>query len=385
MSGRTLAYRKVRYKATLRTLSPVHIGGGAAEPACRYVIDEERKKAYVLRESFVAEQYASGRITANEYYRRPTPIQRFPRDEKERAQLALYELKAPSVAHSLDKEARPFVRNAFGKGYIPGTSVKGALRQALLFSHIFQDSALRMKWTERTRALIGEMKKSNPQTAGAIRRNKEHARPLEELFRNTSGTERPDPKNDILRAFSVADSEPSDNGFTLAAANIFSLSGGALKPMIQQQRNGQQTRSAPLFMEFLDPGVSFCFSIDIDTALLDSLSRREGVRFRNLIDIVGALKDHAEFTGSLESTFFDEFDNSGKLWKKEYSGEHLDENEAVIRLGWGCGWMGHSLFPMLAYGENDVAESPKSRKALVSGSGKALSLLGYATLRLEEE
>lgn len=228
------------------------------------------------------------------------------------------------------------------------------------------------------------MKKSSPQTAGAIRRNKEHARELEELFRNASGSERPDPKNDILRALAVADSEPSENEFTLDAVNIFSLSGDTLKPMIRQQRNGQQTCSAPLFMEFLDPGVSFSFDIVIDTALLESLARSEGVRFRNLIDIVEALKDHAEFTGSLENTFFDEFDSSGKLWKKEYSGENLDENETVIRLGWRCGWMGHSLFPMLAYGENDVAENSKSREALVSGSETPLSLLGYATLRLEK-
>ena len=117
----------------------------------------------------------------------------------------------------------------------------------------------------------------------------------------------------------------------------------------------------------------------MDTALLEKLSPPRGkVQFRNSVDIICALKDQADFTASLERTFFSEFDASGKLWKQEYEGTGLAVNQAVIRLGWGCGWMGHSLFPLLA-------ESPKSRKVLVSQNGNPLSLLGYAVLTLQEQ
>jgi len=384
--AKRLHYSKTRYRATLTGLSPIHIGGGAPEPACRYAIDEEKKTAYVLRESFVASRYAAGRMTGSEYHRRPSPASIIPKNGAERSEAVLYELKAPRVAASLDKEARPFVRNGFGQAFIPGTSIKGAIREALLFSLLVQDDRLRGEIAAAVKDLIAEMKKANPQSANTIRRNRGHASKLEDLFRNPGTGERSDPKNDILRCMSVEDTLPSDNGFTLAAANIFSLSNGTLAPMISQTRNGQSTRSAPVFLEFLDPGVSFSFSISLDTALLEKLSPPRGkVQFRNSVDIICALKDQADFTASLERTFFSEFDASGKLWKQEYEGTGLAVNQAVIRLGWGCGWMGHSLFPLLGYNENDVAESPKSRKVLVSQNGNPLSLLGYAVLTLQEQ
>lgn len=384
--ARRLPYEKIRYRATLTGLSPIHIGGGAPEPACRYAIDEDTKTAYVLRESFVASRYAEGRITGSEYHRRPSPASVVPKTEPERSEAVLYEVKAPRVAASLDKEARPFVRNGFGQAFIPGTSIKGAIREALLFSLLVQDDRLRGEIAASVRDLIAEMKKSNPQSANGIRRNRNHASRLEELFRNPGAGGRADPKNDILRCMAVEDTPPDNRGFTLAAANIFSLSGGVLAPMISQTRNGQSTRSAPVFLEFLDPGMSFPFGFTLDKALLEKLSPPMGkVQFRNSVDIIGALRDQADFTASLERTFFSEFDSSGKLWKKEYEGAGLKENQAVIRIGWGCGWMGHSLFPLLGYSENDVAESPKSRKVLVSQNGNPLSLLGYAVLTLQEE
>lgn len=381
---RRLPYEKIRYKATLQSLSPIHIGGEAPEPACRYAIDPDAHRAYALRESFIVSRYAAGKISGSQYHRRPTPLAAVPVNEPARSEAILYELMAPKIASTLDKEARPFVRNAFGQAYIPGTTIKGAIRQAFLFSHLFQEDGLRSQIITSTKQLISEMKKSNPKNSNSIRRNKAHASTLEGLFR--SSTEKADAKNDILRCLSVDDTPAFEMGFTLAAANVFSLSGGALAPMISPGRSGGTSRSAPIFLEFLNPGVTFNFSISLDQALLKNLSATTGkVRFRNGVDILGAIKDQADFTASLESTFFSEFDRSGNLWKKEYEGASLAENQAVIRLGWGCGWMGHSLFPLLAYGEDDVAESPKSRKTLVSENGKPLSLLGYAVLTLEEE
>jgi hypothetical protein len=85
------------------------------------------------------------------------------------------------------------------------------------------------------------------------------------------------------------------------------------------------------------------------------------------------LRDQADFTASLESTFFSEFDSSGKLWKKDTRRRAERKPGCHPYIGWGCGWMGHSLFPLLGYSENDVAESPKSRKVLVSQNGNPLS------------
>ena len=255
--ARRLPYEKIRYRATLTGLSPIHIGGGAPEPACRYAIDEDTKTAYVLRESFVASRYAEGRITGSEYHRRPSPASVVPKTEPERSEAVLYEVKAPRVAASLDKEARPFVRNGFGQAFIPGTSIKGAIREALLFSLLVQDDRLRGEIAASVRDLIAEMKKSNPQSANGIRRNRNHASRLEERFRNPGAGGRADPKNDILRCMAVEDTPPDNRGFTLAAANIFSLSGGVLAPMIFADEERSVNPFGPVFLEFLDPECPF--------------------------------------------------------------------------------------------------------------------------------
>jgi hypothetical protein len=55
----------------------------------------------------------------------------------------------------------------------------------------------------------------------------------------------------------VEDTPPDNRGFTLAAANIFSLSGGVLAPMISADEERSVNPFGPVFLEFLDPGMSF--------------------------------------------------------------------------------------------------------------------------------
>lgn len=380
-----LPYEKKRYKATLRALSPIHIGGGTAHPACRYVVDSDNRKAYVLRESFAAARYSSGKVTATQFFESPSPMQVLPPTGPDRSRAVLYMLRATKSAADLNKQVQPFIRNGFGEAYIPGTSLKGPIRQALLFSYLRWTDGERRTLQKELERLIHKMKNATPQTIRDIRNEKSHRNTLEAFFRSTRG-ERPDPKNDVLRCLSVSDSTPLESSCTLAPANILTLKEGNLAPMIQQQRGRGPSSPPPLFLELMDPGAVSEFTITVDHGLLETLNKQYGqkIQVSDHWSILSALKDQSDYAGALEKTFFSEFDGSGKLWKEEYEGKNLEDNEVIIRIGWGCGWMGHSLFPLFAYGENDVAESPKSRKTLVSGKGTPRSLFGYAVLKITE-
>lgn len=116
MSGRTLAYRKVRYKATLRTLSPRSYrrwrSGGGVQIRHRCRSEKGVRPQGVARCRTVRFGGDNGQriLPASDADTAISP------EEKKRADLALYELKTPAAARSLEKEARPFVRTHSGRG-----------------------------------------------------------------------------------------------------------------------------------------------------------------------------------------------------------------------------------------------------------------------------
>ncbi len=155
---------------------------------------------------------------------------------------------------------------------------------------------------------------------------------------------------------------------------------------LTDQKSG---KAAPLFCEVLPPGATLEFDLDIDVPLAEHLGaerRRKGTAsaieaVKDKEDFLLALQDTAQFLLPLEKAFLDAA-HAAFLWKSDFEAEQDDA--AIIRLGWGCGWMGHSLFPLLAYDEEDTPKSPASRKCLTASDGTPQELLGWARLRFSE-
>lgn len=361
-----LPLNRLKYRLTLKALSPIHIGTGLTEPACRYAVqDQAGGKAFFLKDSLILPQLPVR--SPEEFMKKPFSGRYGPKD-------VLYTLTTTKSGRTLNKEARPFMRDGWGRAYVPGSSLKGVIRQALLFSYLKDKPEQLDQMRKELEKTLEDIRRMSPRNRNKPKTPKEVAWKIENLFRSSSG--RPDPKNDIGRAIQLSDSAPIESPLILGGVGIFTAAGKSLK--------AQSEKTPSLFVEALEPGTTVTFDLTIDTALLEHLGNPEGIRFRNAVDLLGALQDRWEFVRELEKAFLRQSGAYEELWDQAF--DSAGEDEAIIRLGAGSGLMGASLFPLLAYSEKvDRPNKPSSRKAITKGdASKALFLFGFASLRFEK-
>ena len=150
------------------------------------------------------------------------------------------------------KEIVSFVKDSYEKPYVPGSTIKGMLRNAILCYRIHENpSAYRNKTDELASASrMGGKGKSFLQ--------KETSR-LEKAVFNTlerEGTRSDDEVNSIMAGFIVSDSKPIDEKQLMLAQKIdLTLRG--------------EEKSLPILREALKPGTAIDFEITIDTRICD--------------------------------------------------------------------------------------------------------------------
>lgn len=134
------------YDLTLTTRAPLFIGSGEKYGKKEYLYDPgSRKVTFLDRDRFfdllirkdLADEYEafmlSGEASLSRFLRRDCRL-----TEEELASVSSYSVnvgEALDENHSL-KEIHRFIRNAEGEAYVPGSSVKGALRTAMLVDMI---------------------------------------------------------------------------------------------------------------------------------------------------------------------------------------------------------------------------------------------------------
>jgi len=368
-----LPWKASRYRCTITPISPLHIGTGNPNPACRYVLPDNGGTGLCLRESFLVSKLREGKVSIKDYMEKTFPASGVPRNEAELKKIKAYEIEFTKAAKQLNKEARPFIRDGFRCPYIPGSSIKGMLRTSLAFSALLDDKGKREELARdrNIKDVLDMMKHSNINNIGNIRKqNYTRERLIESLFR--SGTN-PDPKNDVLKCIRVSDSLPSPKPLVMAATNIFTSRNGELDTL---------SRNTPAaFCEVADPGTTFEFEMTIDEEMLENHKKMSPyIKFRDHNDILLALQDHARMTAKLEKEYM-ERNGCLELWNPQYEQEF--EDSAIIRIGWGSGWAGSSLFPVLAgYPAEGSLDRPLSRKMIIDSSGKPQLMLGWAKLTI---
>lgn len=142
--------------------------------------------------------------------------------------------------HSL-KKIQCFMRNAQGQVYVPGSSVKGALRTALLYARIAAEGRLHSQQTLRNKI-------------------------PEETYLHTlncTGNQR-NAINSLMRGVQVSDSEPVANtAMTLALKNDGFIDGG--------------TKAIPICRECIAPGVTMHCRLTLDQSILHNQITAESI------------------------------------------------------------------------------------------------------------
>lgn len=292
------------YQATVSVLTPLHIGNGR-ELMNRYDYAIEKGRTWRINEAALLDaQDVDDPKQAETLARQPPADLLQPPDFRETSPFFRYVIQGTPRSSAKGAILREQLKDPFDRLYLPGSSLKGALRTALAW----------YGWKER------DLK---PEIARLARDRRFAAQYYErELFG-------PDPNRDLLRALQVSDSQPVPPG-QLMVLNVRVL-------------NRDGSLGAPVEVEAVRPDTSFVLSLKVDRALYSDWARKHKLTLKG-----------AEWLGKLGEVvrqYTQERIGREILWLQEIPNattplqfyRQLQESSAtpsrfLLQLGWGTGW-----------------------------------------------
>ena len=237
-----------------------------------------------------------------------------------------------------ETEIREAMKNPFGRPMIPGSSIKGTIRTALLWDLIGDDNQaaqndLREQLQRRTnRSWVGQR-----------------------IEQRVLGK---DPNHDLMRAVQVSDTTPIPiKALEMGVAWTVTLNRDG---ELVQKREGN--REYKTFVEQIRAEQTLDFSIKIDKSLFRPLEKRElGYSDQQERVVCEELADVCNFVtkglANSEAGFFEDYNldeivNFYDALLKRIDG--LPDGEFVLPIGWGTGYRTKTVTELLTVGDDDL-------------------------------
>jgi CRISPR-associated protein Csm5 len=308
------------------------------------------------------------------------------------AEVAAHSVACPQNPGST--KIRACIRDPFWRPYIPGSTLKGAIRTAILESIVVNLTLRERQQTTRRILERDERGRLAP-------RERVGQKTVERLLLGRH-TGRNDSNYDLLRALHISDSEPIDpEKAQIGLAWVHTLRDDQLVP----KRVGQEEYK--MFVEWLPVGVPTRLTIRIDERLLEGKYRQD-IGFRD--DQVNALREFAiacnERAAALmehEAAFYEDHGLPAIARFYQTLLDRLQQVERVggfvLNIGWGGGWETKTVTNPLTEGLDEQYERirqtynlgrrgadvfPKTRRVAYQGD-QPFAPLGWVALIPEVE
>ncbi len=366
------------WSLTLQTLSPVHIGAGQ-ELRLGFDFMLFQGQTWILDSDAVLEAKAN-LLKSNASGHYPLPGQLLNEGDFQNQRLFRYVLRGQPRSVKADARMQAFIKDVYDRPYIPGSSLKGAIRTALAWKG----------WQELHMSPLRREDIGNNRNWAA--------KPLEaKIFGRDSN-------HDLLRVLQVSDLHgPAKPGEGLIVVNAQVLTRKAMQ--------------SPIELEALRGDLTFSGSLTIDETLFAPWAEPElGFSSRKpwLDQLLPRVNDHSrariarlqKWFESLESTA----PNAEKIvaFYRQLANLKLQPNQALLQIGWGAGWDGKTYwthlqqdkilferlvrdFQMDKAGKSSRRKPgdpfPTSRLVAVSGKNEAakpVAPFGWVLIQLEE-
>lgn len=290
----------------IRTITPVHVGSGDKYLAVDFTV-EDKKVVFIDALKFFEEVESRGYnpFEVAEEIGKGASIKDYVDISKVKRK------EVPFTGKTVRREILEHIKSG-EELYIPGSTIKGAVRTVLLWKAVKDDVLLLQKAIESVKRALGG-------------KNYLHKKELVKLddylerlvFRKSKLLNKDDPKNDLLRALRITDTTPLDK------CRIYEVK-------FLGMRNFSQT------VECIDAGASAELEMAIDEYTLSFLS--EKLDFDGIRD---AAREFAEEIVKTESAR-----NYPEEAKREFRNV-LRSDGIILRVGWGTGWYSSTIGTLL--------------------------------------
>ncbi len=292
------------YRLRITVLSPLHIGNGR-EMLNEYDYVIYNGHTWRINENALldAQNVEDPRVAEMLARQKPAHLLK-PEDFKKDSPLFRYILKGAPKSRAEGAVLREQIKDAFDRPYLPGTTIKGAIRTALAWQ-LWQKKNLRPE--------IARLNPTPKFAASTYERD---------LFGENSN-------NDLLRALHITDSTPLDTN-ALMLVNVRVLTRGG-KP------------GSPIEVEAIRRDTVIESQLKLDTALFSQWARERefylhnGDALMNFVEIarqysLNYIQQEIEWVKGM---------NNGKYLVSFYDTMlkfTLSRNQFYLQLGWGAGW-----------------------------------------------
>ncbi|MCY4409517.1 MAG: type III-A CRISPR-associated RAMP protein Csm5 [Caldilineaceae bacterium] len=292
------------YDLTVSVLTPLHIGTGR-ELLNEYDYAIRNGRTWRLNEGALLDaQDVEDAEMASTLAQTPPAQLLGGQDFRPDSGLFRYVLRGTPRSEAEGAQLREQIKDAFDRPYLPGSSLKGALRTALAWN-VWQQRQLR------------------PDMTKIDRRRQWAAQTYEkEIFGR-------DPNNDFLRALQVSDSAPVDpDRLLLLNASVMNRRGAP---------------GAPIEMEAIAPDTQFSLTLKIDDALFSEWAVANRLRLNGqdlLSDLPRAVQNHSLSLARQEVAWFKDVGPAKQIagFYQQLAGSRPGARRFLISLGWGTGW-----------------------------------------------
>lgn len=338
IKGRTRSER-----LAVEILTPVHIGSGATIQTNMDFVPREGLP-FVVDQNRTFATLATGKANLDALLARSTNLEDMVAEvEKDGNTRFGYALAPLSGKPSVPETIRACLKDAFFRPYLPGSSLKGAIRTAI-FSHHLRKEPTPASWQKKLPFWkeTSKGKKPSEGRAGFAAMDLQRA-----VFGAT-------PNHDLLRALHVGEALFATEALRMADVRWLNIvqRGGKETAMwrdIGSRRNEPQFQHIQgIFVEALLPGSLGAMGMQWDHFLLDN-PRAWGETERAITNLPKDFKalreilnDQAQHRLRREMAFYEEFRvEAPRRECEELMNRLKSESEAAyVQLAWGAGWCG---------------------------------------------
>jgi CRISPR-associated protein Csm5 len=318
----------MKYKVTVETLTPLHIGTGTELLAkFDYVSKPGERMTCVLDQDAV---YADEleRNGAKAQLDKPAGVLLSSENWHEGSRFVRY---AMGGSTNLER-AREQIKDAYGRCYLPGSSLKGALRTALLAYARMSGATAQasVNYASKRSGYVKESAAANLEAAA---------------FRSPGNN---DANHDLLRALQVADSAAlphSPSPLELQEARVFT--------------DASEKPGAPIAVETIRQKVIFETLIVVDELTLQYAEKLhwgdKPAWLERLTEVLQQVSQRRIAEG-METAQAKGFARTAEFYKQLAATAEAcrGKNAAVLQMSWGTGWTGITIGPQLSKAEQDA-------------------------------
>lgn len=294
-------------------------------------------------------------------------------------------------------DLRPMIRNGFGQPYIPGSSIKGAIRTAIAYHLLKNARQYNVPKAQYPSAIEQRLKKS----MGELRRKSRFADDpifMDALFSNYDLTyqgrsvkARSGPNTDFMRAVQISDTEPLiEERIQPEGRRAFFRNLPVVPEVVVSSRfeDYRAKHRAAIYAEMI-LNVRSQFTISVDQDMLSWFRHQQGMKlpFKSVGDILKICREFAQDQWDLEHDYWANVKNNpnAKGYQLDFDDiRDIYEPEQCpysLRIGWASGFMGTTINMLLpdktASEIRDRCgisapgfEAPKSRRTAMNPRGE---------------